>query len=99
MHIKIGDNVLCGANTLITDFDWHGLHPDHRRSGEPEPKPIVIEDNVWLCINVMVMKGVTIGKNSIIGAGSIVTNDIPANVIAAGIPCRVIKDMKESWKA
>ena len=84
--ITIGNNVRCGANTLITDSDWHGDDP---RSGPP--RPVVIEDNVWLGYGSIVLKGVTIGKNSVIGAGSVVTKDIPANVIAAGNPCRVIK--------
>lgn len=86
--ITLGDNVRCGANTLITDTDWH---MDDPRSGKCEP--IIIEDNVWLGINSSVLKGVTIGKNSVIGAGSIVTRSIPANVIAAGNPCRVIREI------
>jgi len=88
-EIVIEDNVRCGANTLITDSDWH---LDDPRSGLP--KPIYIEDNVWLGVNVTVMKGVRIGKNSVIGANSLVTKDIPSNVIAAGNPCRVIKALK-----
>jgi acetyltransferase-like isoleucine patch superfamily enzyme len=84
--IKIGNNVRCGANTLITDSDWH---TDDARTGMN--KPIVIEDNVWLGVNAIVLKGVTVGANSIIGAGSIVTKNIPEGVIAAGNPCRVIK--------
>ncbi|MEI6489177.1 MAG: acyltransferase [Bacteroidota bacterium] len=84
--IIIGDNVMCGANTLITDSDWHS---EDKRSGEN--KEVVIENNVWIGEGVKVLKGVRIGNNSLIGSGSIVTNDIPANVIAAGNPCRVIK--------
>jgi acetyltransferase-like isoleucine patch superfamily enzyme len=87
-EINIGNNVRCGANTLITDSDWH---LDDHRSGVP--KAITIEDNVWLGYGVIVMKGVNIGANSVIGAGSIVTTNIPANVIAAGNPCRVIKQV------
>lgn len=86
--IKIGNNVRCGANTLITDSDWHSNDP---RTG-PD-KMIVIEDNVWLGYGVKVLKGVRIGKNTLVGAGSIVTKDIPANVIAAGNPCKVIKSI------
>lgn len=88
VSIKIGNNVRVGANTLITDADWH---TDDYRSGEP--KPIIIEDNVWIGEGVKVLKGVTIGENSLIGAGSIVTRDIPANVIAAGNPCVIIKNI------
>jgi len=86
--ITIGNHVKCGANTLITDGDWHTEDPRSSR-----PRPIVIGDNVWLGVNVTVMKGVTIGANSLIGAGSIVTKDIPANVIAAGNPCVVIRSI------
>ena len=85
-YIKIGNNVRCGANTLITDTDWH---TDDLRTSEN--KDVIIDDNVWLGYGVKVLKGVHIGRNSVIGAGSIVTHDIPANVIAAGNPCRIIK--------
>ena len=84
--ITLENNVRCGANTLITDADWH---LDDPRSSKP--KPIYIEENVWLGVNVTVMKGVRIGKNSVIGAHSLVTKDIPANAIAAGNPCQVLK--------
>lgn len=87
-YIKIGNDVKCGANTLITDSDWH---TDDIRSGEPIE--VIIGDNVWLGVNVVVLKGVTIGDNSVIGACSVVTKSIPANVIAAGNPCRVIKSI------
>ena len=89
LHVKLGNNVRCGANTLITDTDWH---TDDYRTGEN--KPIIIEDNVWLGYGVKVLKGVTIGKNSLIGANSVVTKDIPANVIAVGNPCKVIKQIE-----
>jgi len=87
--IEIEENVRCGANTLITDSDWH---TDDPRSGEP--LPILIKKNVWLGEGVKVLKGVTIGENSIIGAGSIVTKNIPSNVIAAGNPCKIIKNIE-----
>jgi len=86
--ITIGRNVKCGANTLITDSDWH---PEDRRSGTP--KPVRIGDNVWLGVNAVVLKGVTIGENSVIGANSVVTKSIPANCMAAGNPCEVIKEL------
>lgn len=86
LSIKLGNHVRCGANTLITDSDWH---TDDYRVGLD--KEVIIEDNVWLGYGVKVLKGVHIGKNSVIGAGSIVTKNIPANVIAAGNPCTVIK--------
>lgn len=87
-YIRIGKNVRCGANTLITDSDWH---LEDFRSGEPAE--VIIGDNVWLGVNSTVLKGVEIGENTIIGANSLVTQNIPANVIAAGNPCRVIKQI------
>ena len=86
--ITLGNNVRCGANVLITDSDWH---LDDPRVGKS--KPIVIEDNVWLGYGVVVMKGVRIGENTVIGINSIVIKDIPKNVIAAGTPCKVIKQL------
>jgi acetyltransferase-like isoleucine patch superfamily enzyme len=88
-EITIGNNVLCGANVVITDFDWH---PDISNT---EPQPVIIHDNVWIGLNTVVLKGVEIGENSIIGANSLVIKSIPANVVAGGNPCRVLK-AKES---
>lgn len=89
-RIIIGNNVRCGANTMITDTDWHD--DDYRTSPN---QPVIIEDNVWLGYGVKVLKGVSIGKNSLIGACSVVTKDIPENVIAAGNPCKVIKKLND----
>lgn len=87
--VTLGDNVRCGANTMITDSDWHTDDP--RTSPNA---PVMIEDNVWLGYGVKVLKGVTIGKNSLIGACSVVTHNIPPNVVAAGNPCKVIKQIE-----
>jgi acetyltransferase-like isoleucine patch superfamily enzyme len=84
-EIRIGNNVLCGANSVITDFDWH---LDRRNS---RPAPVIINDNVWIGLNTTILKGVTIGENSMIGANSLVVKDIPPNVIAGGNPCKVLK--------
>lgn len=92
--IVIGSNVLCGANSSITDTDWHGLLPDQRSSKYAKTKEVIIEDNVWLGMNVIVLKGSHIGKNSIIAANSIVLGSIPSNVIAGGNPAKVIKDIE-----
>lgn len=83
--VTIGNNVLIGANCQIGDRDGHS------NRYKSSPKPIIIENDVWLGMNVTVLKGVTIGENSIIGANSVVTKDIPANSIAAGNPCSVIR--------
>lgn len=89
--ITLGNNVRVGANVTIMDGD---AHQDDPRSGENSP--ITIEDNVWIGANTIVLKGVTIGRNTLIGAGSVVTKSIPANVLAAGNPCRVIRSLEES---
>lgn len=87
--VRIGNNVRIGANCVIMDGDFH---LDDPRVGAP--RDVVIEDNVWLGYGVIVQKGVTIGENSVIGMNSIVTHDIPANVVAAGMPAKVIKEIK-----
>ncbi|MBN2521207.1 MAG: acyltransferase [Bacteroidales bacterium] len=93
-QIMIGDSVKCGANVLITDHNWHNLTPEgNRNTPDPNPKPIKIEDNVFIGYNTIILKGVTIGKNSIIGAGSVVVKSIPHNVIASGNPCQIIKEL------
>lgn len=87
-RITLGNRVRVGANCLIMDGD---AHQDDPRAGKNSP--IIIEDNVWLGANVVVTKGVTIGRNSIVGINSLVLKDIPANVVAAGNPCRVIRNL------
>lgn len=87
-EIIIGNNVRCGANTTITDTDWHSDDP---RSGDPAP--VIIGDNAWIGLNSVILKGVRIGNNTLIGANSLVIKDLPANVIAAGNPCKVIKEI------
>lgn len=87
--IRIGDNCMLAANVYISDSDWHGIY--NRIRPFRCTKPVVIANNVWLGERVIVNKGVTIGENSVIGAGSVVTKNIPANSIAAGNPARVIK--------
>ena len=88
--VKFGDNVLAGPNCGFYTAG-HPINIQERNSGLEYAKPITIGNNVWLGGNVTVLPGVTIGDNSIIGAGSIVTKDIPANVIAVGNPCKIIK--------
>ena len=90
--VTIGDNVLIGANVYITDSDWHGI-PIEKRTEEGDSKEVNIGNGVWLGANSIIIKGVYIGDNSVIGAGSVVTKNIPENVIAAGNPCRVIKKL------
>ena len=90
--IQIGANVLCGGNVTISDTDWHGIKSCERRESGLSAN-IVIEDNVWIGLNAIVLKGVTIGKNTIIGAGSVVNRSLPPNVIAAGQPSRIVRNL------
>ncbi len=93
--IRVGNNVLIGANSTIVDNDFHSSDPSQRTQDEIPAKPIVIEDNVFLGFNCMILKGVTIGENSVIGANSVVINSIPPNSIAMGNPCKVI--IRKNW--
>ncbi|UUX34763.1 sugar O-acetyltransferase [Fundicoccus culcitae] len=88
--ITIGDLVKFGPNVVLTTAS-HPIDPDLRRQSLQFNRPIVIGDNVWIGANVVVFGGVSIGENSVIGAGSVVTKDVPANVVAFGNPCKVIR--------
>ena len=93
---RIGNNMKIGGCVLITDTDAHPMDYVARRSSNEGTKsaPVVIEDDVWVGAHCIILKGVTIGARSIIGAGSVVTKSIPADCVAAGNPCRVIKNLK-----
>lgn len=93
--ITIGKNVLFGPYVSLFTSS-HAIHPEDRAKGWQCSKAITIADNVWLGGHVIVNPGVNIGENSIIGSGSVVTKDIPANVIAAGNPCKVIRTITET---
>lgn len=93
LSIAIGRDCGIGPNCYVTDHD-HGLNPDFPPLQQPiVAKPTVIGDRVWLGAKVIVLKGVTIGNDAVVGAGSVVTQDIPSGAIAVGIPAKVIK-----WK-
>lgn len=93
--IVIGDNVLFGPNVSLYTAG-HPIHPDSRNSDYEYGIPIRIGDNVWIGGSCVVLPGVTIGNNVVIGAGSVVTRDIPDNVCAAGNPCRVLREITEA---
>ena len=95
--ITIGDNVLLGPRVGLYTAN-HALDARERIMGGCYAHPIVIEDNVWIGAGVHIMGGVTIGRNSVIGAGSVVTKDVPENVIAAGVPCKVIREITDKDK-
>ncbi|MFP5423954.1 MAG: DapH/DapD/GlmU-related protein [Gammaproteobacteria bacterium] len=91
--VMIGANCLLGSGVAIFDTDFHQLSPANRRYAPiPPGKPVVLGANVFVGTNTLICKGVTIGDNSVIGAGSVVVKSIPANVIAAGNPCIVIRE-------
>lgn len=96
-RVTIGDNVLIAPNVAIYTAG-HPLHPVSRNSGYEYGIPVTIGDNVWIGGNTVITPGVTIGDNVVIGAGSVVTKDIPADMVAAGNPCRVIREITEEDK-
>jgi acetyltransferase-like isoleucine patch superfamily enzyme len=93
--VKVGNNVLIGAYCTIIDNDFHNPNPAKRNASYYGAKPVTIEDNVFLGMNCTVLKGVTIGKNSVIAANSLVIHDIQPNSFAMGNPCKVI--MRRNW--
>lgn len=92
--VYIGANAFIAPGVCIA-CSGHAIMPEQRAQGIGTSKPITIEDDVWIGANSTVCGGVTIGKGSIIGAGSVVNKDIPSGVIAAGNPCRVIRKITE----
>lgn len=107
-RIEIGNNVLIASNVQI----YTATHPVNAKKRLVEgwkenseqaffrtnALPVKVEDNVWIGGGVIILPGITIGKNSVIGAGSVVTKDIPTNCVAVGNPCRVIKQLTEEVK-
>lgn len=95
-EIIISDNCMIASNAYITDSDWHGIYD---RSMPPEQaNPVTLEPNVWIGDSAIVCKGVTIGENSIIGAGAVVSSDIPPGSIAVGNPARVVRTLDPGRK-
>ena len=89
-EVRIGAHCHIGPQCIIMDNSFHEMDPD-RRLEEPASQPISIEDNVWLGARVIVMPGVTIGRDAVVGAGSVVTRDVPPRAFAAGVPASVIR--------
>ena len=90
-HISIGDSCLIANGVYITDSDWHGLYDRVERP--KEKTPVHISDNVWLGDHSTILKGVNIGANSIVAAAAVVSKDVPANVVVAGNPAKVVKQL------
>ena len=93
-HIYIGDYTLIGPNVTLATAG-HPILPELRLRGLQYNMPIRIGKNCWLGAGVTVLPGITIGDNTVVGAGSLVTRDLPANVVAVGSPCRVIRPINE----
>jgi maltose O-acetyltransferase len=91
-HVSIGAHCHIGPYTMMLDNDFHRVEPE-RRLERPPSKPITVEDNVWIGARVIVMAGVTIGKDACVGAGSVVTHDVPPRTLAAGVPAKVIREL------
>jgi maltose O-acetyltransferase len=91
-RVDIGENVLCGPYVQIYSAN-HPTDPEIRLSGRELAAPITIGNNVWIGGGAIICPGVTIGDNTTVGAGSLVLKDIPANVVAAGNPCRIIRHL------
>lgn len=96
-HIYVGDGTMIGPNCVIATAG-HPILPELREKQYQFNIPVHIGKNCWLGAGVLVMPGVTIGDNSVIGAGSVVTKDIPENVIAVGNPCKVLREINEHDK-
>ncbi len=95
--ITFGDNCMLGPNVSLYTAG-HPIHPATRNSGYEYGKPITVGNNVWIGGSVTIVPGVRIGNDVVIGAGSVVTSDIPDGVVAAGNPCKVIKQITEADK-
>lgn len=94
-EVTIGDNVFIGPNVSIYTV-VHALDATQRNAGVMRSRPVTIGSNVWIGGNVVVLPGVVIGDNAVVGAGSVVTRDVPPSVLAAGNPCRVLRAITDA---
>lgn len=97
-HIYVGDNTMFGPNVVVATAG-HPLLPELREQGFQYNAPVHIGRNCWIGTGAILLPGVTVGDNAVIGAGSIVTRDVPANVLAVGNPCRVLREIGEHDRA
>ena len=88
--VRIGRNVAIGNYSLIMDTDFHATN-DHTQAAEA--RPVIIEDDVWLGARVTVLKGVRIGRGAVVGAGAVVTKDVPPRTVVGGVPARIIRSL------
>ena len=93
-RVQLGEDCYTAAGTTIVDSNGHVADADKRAAGgRDEPRPVIIGNRVWTGQNVIILKGVTIGNDVIIGAGSVVTSDLPAGTLCAGQPAQVVKEL------
>jgi galactoside O-acetyltransferase len=95
VEIRIGDGVMIAPSTTLTTTG-HPVHPDRRVDFARFSEPIAIEDKVWIGSNVVVLPGVRIGHGSVIGAGSVVSKDVPPMTVALGVPARPVRDITDA---
>ncbi len=92
LRVVIGPRCNIGTHVMIMDNDFHRLEPE-RRYERPESAPIVLEENVWVGGRAIILNGVTIGADSVVGAGSVVAADVPPRTVVAGVPAKVIRSL------
>lgn len=95
--VTFGNNVFVAPNCCFTTAE-HAIDPEMRKSGIEIAKPITVGNNVWIGAGSTILAGVEIGDNTVIGAGSVVTKSIPSNVVAVGVPCKVLREITEEDK-
>lgn len=96
-RVSFGDHVFIAPNCTFTTAE-HAIDPEMRKEGFEVSKPITVGNNVWIGAGSVILAGVTIGDNSVIAAGSVVNKDIPSGVVAAGVPCKVLRQITEKDK-
>ncbi len=95
--VTFGDHVFIAPNCCFTTAE-HAIDPQQRKAGIEIAKPITVGNNVWIGAGSTILAGAVIGDNTVIGAGSVVTKSIPSNVVAVGVPCKVIREITEKDK-
>ena len=95
--VSFGNNVFIAPNCCFTTAE-HAIDPEMRKAGVEIAKPIKVGNNVWIGAGCTILAGVEIGDNTVIGAGSVVTRSIPSNVVAVGVPCKVLREITEKDK-
>lgn len=99
-EILIGADCLIGAHVRIQDNDGHSLDPELRKAGCPvaveDVRPVVVEDGAWIAAGAIILKGVRVGRDAVVGAGAVVTTDVPPRTVVAGNPARIVKRLDET---